>query len=181
MTMLYFEKYPNLFTLWTGEPINDIRYPLSISSWSPEDLAAIGLYNPEPADEVPEGKIVTGQSVQRVEGIVKWVYTLDDSPEVLPYIPNEISRRQFYEGLAKYDFITKEEALAALKTGALPTAIQTIIDSIEDENAAFEAEMHLIGSLNFNRNHPLVPVFASSQEMSEQDVLDFWLFCSTLE
>lgn len=80
--MIYTETVSGVFAQWRGEPINDVRYPLSISdSWSDEELAAIGLYRPAPADPVPEGKISTGQLVQRVDGVVKWVHTLEDAPE----------------------------------------------------------------------------------------------------
>lgn len=79
--MLYLETLFDTFIRWNNEPINGIRYPRSISNWSPEDLASIGLYVPKPADPVPEGKIVIGQSVQRIGGVVKWVNELADAPE----------------------------------------------------------------------------------------------------
>lgn len=77
---VYLETVPGTFAPWAGEALNGIRYPRSISNWSAEDLAAIGLYVPKPADPVPEGKVVTGQSIQRVDGVVKWVCELEDAP-----------------------------------------------------------------------------------------------------
>lgn len=82
---LFFENDHGFFSIWSGEPINGTRYPRSIEqNWSSSDLEAIGLYVPEPADAVHEGKIVTGQSVQRVDGVVRWVYDLADAPEPEP-------------------------------------------------------------------------------------------------
>lgn len=64
---------------WNGEAIDGILHPRSIKqNWTAEDLAAIGLYAPVEADPIPEGKISTGQVVERVEGVVKYVHTLED-------------------------------------------------------------------------------------------------------
>lgn len=82
---LFLEASPDTFVPWSGEAINGIRYPRDIAQkWSAEDLKAIGLYKPEPADPIPAGKISAGQSVQRVDGVVKWVYELDDAPAPAP-------------------------------------------------------------------------------------------------
>jgi hypothetical protein len=79
--MLYLEKETNRFELWDGELINGIRYPLTIeTAWSDEELADIGLYEPAEADPVPDGKVIVSTSVQRVEGVVKFVNVTDDVP-----------------------------------------------------------------------------------------------------
>jgi len=78
--MLYLETSPNTFSEWTGQPISGVLHPRNIEQlWSAADLAKVGLYAPS-TPAVPEGKIVTGQTVQRVNGAVTWVYTLDDAP-----------------------------------------------------------------------------------------------------
>lgn len=76
---LYLET-AGVFSLWQGEPIDDVRYPLSIEQlWTAEELAAINLY--VPADTVvPAGKTVVSTSVQRVGGVVTVVYELADTP-----------------------------------------------------------------------------------------------------
>lgn len=102
-------------------------------------------------------------------------------PEPLPEpVPQIISRRQFYQGLAVAEFITKQEALDAIKGGALPTAIQSIVDALPDPDEKFAAEMLLLGTSEFQRSHPLVMVFAISEGMSEDDVDDFWRLCASL-
>lgn len=94
-------------------------------------------------------------------------------------VPQIIPRRQFYQGLAVAGLITKEEALDAL-TGTLPPALVAIVNSIPDEDAAFAATAHLLASGEFDRAHPLIPVFAASQGMSSADVDDFWRLCASL-
>ena len=84
--MLYKEISDN-FAPWSGEPIDGIKYPLNIGAlWTAQDLAAIGLYIPV-VPTIPGGKVVTGASVARVNGIVTYVYTLEDAPP--PPTPQE--------------------------------------------------------------------------------------------
>lgn len=78
---LYLEGPADTFSAWRGTPINDVWYPRDIEAkWSSNDLAAIGLYIPLPADPVPEGKVSTGKAVQRVNGEVRFVHVLEDVP-----------------------------------------------------------------------------------------------------
>lgn len=106
----------------------------------------------------------------------------DPDPEPEPgqeeFLP-DISRRQFYQGLALSEFITKAEALAAME-GALPSPIQDVIDDLPDPDDQFEAAMLLKGASTFRRSHPLVAAFAAARELSETDVDDFWRFCAGL-
>jgi hypothetical protein len=70
------------FAPWAGEAIGDVRHPLSIEqAWSKAQLAAIGLHSAEPADAVPEGKVSTGQVVQLVNGMVKFVHVTKNKPQ----------------------------------------------------------------------------------------------------
>ena len=101
-------------------------------------------------------------------------FILPSEPEAPEPVPASISRRQFYQYLSVVGKITKEEALAAIKTGAVPVALQAMLDGMTDEDAKFEADMLLSGADSFNRDHPLVTVFAISEGMSEEDVDNFW-------
>lgn len=138
-----------------------------------DHLAKLMLTYPEGTVQVP---VKPGVDYEWQDD--EWVY-VEPPPVPLP-VPQEISRRQLYQGLAVAEKITKNEAIAAIASGTIPSAIQTILDNMEDEDAKFEATMLLIGATEFNRNHPLVMIFAISQEMSEQDVDNFWLMCSEL-
>lgn len=76
--MLY-KRTGNAFTAWNGEPINGIQYPTNIEfMWSANQLAAITLYQAAPADAIPVGKYSTGQTVNVVGGIIKYVNILED-------------------------------------------------------------------------------------------------------
>jgi len=106
--MLYF-KINGKAVLWNYEMINNIRYPSNIEFlWSDDELAAVGLYRPLPADSVPEGKIAVGETVTVVRGKVKVVLTLEDEP--IPEPPSTdpadypLSMRQLRLGLLANDF-----------------------------------------------------------------------------
>lgn len=75
---LYLEERSN-FRPWDGrEKIRDITYQPNIGDlWSAEELAAIGLYEPA-TPQIPVGKVIESKRVQRVNGIVTYVYTFTD-------------------------------------------------------------------------------------------------------
>lgn len=86
---------------WYGEPINDVRHPLSIESkWSQQELEDVGLYKPAEADPIPEDKVSVGRTVQLVSGVVKWVHTLEDyvAPEVTSDDVNDERTRRIEQG-----------------------------------------------------------------------------------
>lgn len=93
-------------------------------------------------------------------------------------VPEEISDRQFAMGLAIAGLITQAEALAFVKTGEVPTALQAMVDAIEDTGARFEAEMLVSGATVFKRSHPLVSMIASQVGWTEQQTDQFWYDCS---
>ena len=101
-------------------------------------------------------------------------------PEQPVPVPEEISRRQFYQVLAKAGKITKAEALAAIQYGAIPAALQTIIDGMMNEEDAFEAQMLLAGATTFYRSHPFVLVIAITHRMTEAEMDDLWRAGSVL-
>lgn len=134
--------------------------------WSGFRLAPIG-----PAEPIPAGKRVVSTSVEVVDGAPRYVNELVD--DVAP-VPQSISRRQFYQYLAVTGKIAKGEALAAIKTGAVPAALQAMLDQMTDEDAKFDADCLLSGATDFDRDNPLVMVFAIMEQMSEAEVDDFW-------
>jgi hypothetical protein len=78
------EIAPEAFVPWTGQPIEGRRYPLTIvGKSSAQQLAALGLYVPEPATSPPPGKRVVPGSVStiaRADGVVRYVDELEDIP-----------------------------------------------------------------------------------------------------
>ncbi|WP_187967836.1 DUF4376 domain-containing protein [Aquibium microcysteis] len=70
------------FALWRGEAIDGILHSLQIADlWSEAELAEVGLYRPAEADPVPEGQRIVSTSVERVDGVVKFVH------ELAPIVP----------------------------------------------------------------------------------------------
>lgn len=94
-------------------------------------------------------------------------------------VPNTISDRQFFQGLAILGKITQQEALDAVKTGEIPAAMNSFLNLL-DPSAQFSAKMNLSGATQFNRDHELVSAFGQFMSMTEQELDDLWIFCSTL-
>ncbi|MEN5300261.1 hypothetical protein ABE530_18255 [Brucella sp. TWI559] len=89
-------------------------------------------------------------------------------------IPNEISRRQFFQYLAVLQILTRQEALAALQNGAIPAPLQAIIDQLPTEDDRFEAQMFILGAQNFNRQHPLSETVRLALNWTLEQKDDFW-------
>ncbi|MCA0341117.1 MAG: hypothetical protein LCH99_15500 [Proteobacteria bacterium] len=89
--MTLYREAPGPFPVWAGEAIDGITHPLNIEQmWSAQDLEAIGLWRDDmiaAAGEVPEGKIVTATTVERVGEVVQFVHTLEDAPVYVPETP----------------------------------------------------------------------------------------------
>lgn len=82
--MTLYREAPGPFPVWGGEPIDGITHQRNIEQlWLAADLEAIGLWRDDmiaPADAVPDGKRVVSTDVQRVDGVVKYVNVLEDTP-----------------------------------------------------------------------------------------------------
>lgn len=126
--MLYLENN-GTFTPWSGERIGGISHPSNIENlWSDFDLAVWGLYKPEAADEIPEGKIVSGITVQRVNGVVKYVNTLVDAPLV-----DRVTARQFKLALLAMGYLDAVEAWIATQSRAVQIAFEYSGTFVKDE------------------------------------------------
>ena len=88
-------------------------------------------------------------------------------------VPQTISDRQFFQQLAIAKVISQEEALAAVKTGDIPSALSGFIAALPDA-ARFNAEMLLSGATVFQRNHPLTNAVAMAQGMTADQVDEFF-------
>lgn len=71
-------------TKWDGlSPIGDVKYAPNIGDlWSNVELEEIGLFRPDPPEEVPEGMMSVGLTPSWVEGILKYVHVLVPTPPV---------------------------------------------------------------------------------------------------
>ena len=88
-------------------------------------------------------------------------------------VPQTISDRQFFQQLAIAKVISQEEALAAVKTGDIPSALSGFIAALPDA-ARFNAEMLLSGATLFQRAHPLTDAIAAAQGMTPEQVDEFF-------
>ncbi|MES0023168.1 MULTISPECIES: hypothetical protein [unclassified Mesorhizobium] len=130
-----------------------------------------GVETPPDGIEVPEAphdarQVWLGEAWSEVEALP-------------PPMPAVISDRQFFQGLAVAGVITNAEALAAVKTGAIPSGMVALITGLP-EAARFGAEMLLSGATEFKRAHPLTSAFGAGFGWTEQQIDNFWISASTL-
>ena len=96
-------------------------------------------------------------------------------PEALPEaIPDEISRRQFFQYLHNINIISKSDALAAMQNGAIPAPLQAIIDDLPTEEEKFDAQMFVVGAQNFHRQHWLTDRVCLAMQWNAEQRDDFW-------
>ncbi len=102
-----------------------------------------------------------------------------EPPVVVEPVPETISDRQFFQQLAIAGVITKAEALAAVKTGDIPAALEKFIAPLPDDQK-FNAEMLLSGATIFARAHPLTEAIGAAQGMTPAQVDDFFRAAAAL-
>ncbi len=155
----YREISPENFQPWNGEPINGVMHPINIVElWSAAELEAIGLYIPKPAT-IPAGTNEIGRSVQRVEGVVKFVLDTVDKPldEVkadligLAHQHVEAVGRAFVESypeIEQQSFDKKEAQARAIVGGESdPTKFPLIAEEISlSGKTAAEAATRIVGN-----------------------------------
>lgn len=95
-------------------------------------------------------------------------------------VPEEISRRQFFQVLANRELITREEALVAATTGVLPAAIETLLAGIADEDVEWSARMSFTAQ-TFKRSNWCVEFFGAMMGMSSVAVDQLWKDGSLLD
>lgn len=161
---LYIEQN-NTFVEWIGQEISGVRYPLDIETWSDADLLELNLYKPQEADEIPEGKVSTGMTVQRVNGIVKFVHTLEDvlvstNPVDYPLLPWQFKAMVLY--LNKKD------------------AIQTAIDTISDDLERAVAQSRYENASSYVYDDPLMQSIRIAVGLSEEDLTSAWMIAKDL-
>jgi len=160
--MLFLENPSDNFTAWAGEPIGGIVYPRSIEAlWSAQELADLGLYLPiDPG--VPDGKIATGFSVARVDGVVTFVYTLEDAP---PPPFTDLSRPAFIFMMGKLG-ITKQQVYDLID--AMPEATQEEADAKALARIVFDEQQ------TFARDNALLATLTAAAGLTSEQVDDAW-------
>lgn len=87
--------------------------------------------------------------------------------------PETISDRQFFQQLAILGLISQEEALAAVKTGDIPQAMQVLVNQLPQEQQ-FAAQMLIAGATQFNRSHALTAVIRTLFGWTSEQTDNFW-------
>lgn len=88
-------------------------------------------------------------------------------------VSSTISRRQFFQVLANRGLISRQEALDAVTLGSLPAAIESILESIADDDVQWNARMSF-SAQSFDRANWCVAFFGAMQNMSSADIDDIW-------
>lgn len=113
--------------------------------------------------------------------------TLDpsDLASVQPYVPpappvpESISRRQFFQQLSVQAVCTNSEALSAVSTGAIPSALAALVAKLPAAQQ-FGAQMMISGDLTFERHHPLVIQMGSGFGWTPAQIDACWQAASVL-
>lgn len=166
--MLYKET-ANGFEPWNpAEPLDGIRYQPNIGDlWSSEELAQIGLFEPEPAEKRPEGKIVVGETVERVNGVVKVVQQLADAPLPEP-ADIELTMRQLRLGLKN---------IGGFPMNFIPNVINT---AIPEGTHRDDAIIWYEETITVEWSHPMTQALMLVSGISEDDAKAMWIAASKI-
>ena len=136
------------------------------------DAAATATYTADP-EVADEGWLsVPGAAPEALAAAVA-AYDPEQMPSAPEPVPEVISDRQFFQQLALDGYITQAEALAAVRTGALPPVLADLLDHM-DEAERFGAEMLLSGATEFRRDHPMTAVIGEARGLTPDEVDDFF-------
>lgn len=119
---------------------------------------------------------VLGESYQGYHLEEWW---MDEPPPPDPLVPEEISDRQFFQMLAISGVITEQEALDAVRVGAIPAALQTLINSLPAEQK-FATEMLVSGAVVFHRTHEVVGQLGTGMGWTSEQIDELWTQASQL-
>lgn len=89
-------------------------------------------------------------------------------------VPQVISDRQFFQQLATTGICTQQEALDAVKTGAIPAALAAIVNQMPAQQQ-FAANMIISGATSFERMHPMTVAIGTAYGWSSEQVDQFFI------
>lgn len=94
------------------------------------------------------------------------------------FIP-PITRRQFFQQLAAQGIIANTDAVAALSTGTIPAALQTLINGLP-VSEQFQATMLVLGADSYFRKHPFTIAMGTAYGWTSTQMDTFFLTAATL-
>jgi len=169
--MLYRETTEGVFTPWNPgtQPVGGILYAPDLETnpnWSDAELAAAcQAYRPAAAEAIPDGKRQVSTSVQRVNGVVRYVHELEDIPAPTPE-ETPISMRQLRLGL--------------LASGFAPTFIMDVIAAIPDVPERAVATIWYEETSTVEWGHPMTQSLMAAAGISEAAAKAMWLAASQI-
>ena len=131
------------------------------------------------AEQISRHRIVDGNLTEMSDAEYAEELEARNAPIIEP-VPQSISDRQFAHVLALQGLISQDEALAWVKTGDVPAALQALVDKIPDPTIKFSAQMLLAGATVFERDHPMTAKLAAGLGMSSEQVDDLWRAAAAL-
>lgn len=157
---LYLETVNGDFIPWTGAPINGVRHPPSIEhAWTAEALAEIDLYSPVET-AVPSGKMVTSTTVQRVSGVVKYIYTYADIPTPDP---------------SEFPLTDRQLRLGLIMNGISLEVIDAAINSIADPTQRAVAKVWWDRSISIEWNHVMTQTLIELVGITQEQAAAMWI------
>lgn len=78
-----------------------------------------------------------------------------------------ITRKQYFDQLAKQGIVTQQEADSALN-GKLPNSMMSILDTIENITSRYSANQMLSTGESFYRNQPILYYIGNGYGMTEE-------------
>lgn len=160
--MIYREISQGTFVPWNGEPINNISYPLNISTlWTDSQLATLKLYKVHDPEPLPEGKWEIGRTVKRVDGVVRWVRELVDAE--VPLTP-----------LKPVNF-----KLGMLTLNVTPDQVDEVIAQMPEPDRMI-AKIYWTSAREFRRDDPLIAQVAAAFGKTDADIDEAWRYAVAL-
>lgn len=129
-----------------------------------------------PNDVEPHGVTLYNNAVAGLYGTVA-AYVAPPAPPTP--IPTEITALQFILQAATDGIITQSEALSAAQTGAVPTLIQAVFDTLSSEQS-FAAKVRWARMTEVPRTDPLVAAVGAALNMTTQEMDDFFIAAASL-
>lgn len=164
--MLY-QIINNTAVAWAGEPINDVRHPLSIENlWTENQLNEVGLYKLVAADAIPDGKEVVSSTISIVNGRPKRVNTLQDIPALNP---------------ADYVLTARQIRLGLIRNNVALSVVQTAINAIPDQETRDEAQVYWEFSNAIVWTHPMTQALLALSGIDANSAAQMWLVAKDYE
>jgi hypothetical protein len=90
-----------------------------------------------------------------------------------------LTSSQFFIGLANKGYITLEEAVSADTVGTIPQSIQTIINTLND-NEKLEIQIKWARMTNVERNSRLVDLLQEGFNLTKEEMNSFFYLSSKI-